>query len=97
VVAGMFAFRQTSLAQSFGERRPGFERAEGAAVDRGAPPADGARAGFARGGERGERRGAGLFGVGELLKSLAMMGVITLLVVLVSARRRAPRAAHRAG
>jgi hypothetical protein len=90
VVVGMFAFRQTELGQSIGQRRPGFERAEGRGFDQGAPPA-----GFEREraeGGRGERRGGGLFAAGELIKNLVVMLVITFLVVMVSYRRRAPNA-----
>lgn len=100
VVVAMLAFGRSSMATSligFGPGHGGFERGERGNFEHGdferggfMPPEGG---GFNRpefgGMERGEfghgdRRGASIFGVGEVIKNLVIMGVITAIVVLLS-------------
>lgn len=85
VVAGLFAFRQTSLGQSLassGHNRGGYSQ-EGAAPPELAAQPDSARAAAGVAGRGGpERHGPSLFAAAELLKNLAIVAVSVTLIAL---------------
>ena len=86
VVGGLYVFRQSDYARSLSMFRGGHGPGDRGGFDRGA--FEGARP------ERGRGGRVSIFGAGEVIKNLLIMGVITAGVVLVT-RGRKPAARRR--
>lgn len=85
VVAGLFAFRQTSYGQSLastGHDRGGFSQAAGASPEQAAGAGSDATSAGVAGSSRSGSHGFNRFAAVELLKNLAIVAVSVTLITL---------------